>query len=435
MIEEQTKDIILASKEAEESIIAMLITDNDNHKYIKNICEQDFYYLQNQKIFEIIKELYEKEENIDVISIKEKGITKKYNGQALMETLIRTTDSLPFVTNIEKTLDILKNLSMKRKIQKLAKDIYEEMIDIDIYTNETEIKNEVIQKFKNLKTTEKTKIIEMTDVIFETMKDLDEKYKKRNDLSYRTGYLELDNIIEGLHEQEFTIIAARPGIGKTAFALQMAEHIAKKGKYTYFVSLEMSAKQLGYRTISRKANIDSHKLRMAWLEDSDFEKIVNVAGKVSEIKMCIDTESTTIQDIENRANELKIEKDLGLIIIDYLQLLKSKTKFSNREQEVADISRKLKILSKNLNIPVVALCQLNRETEKRKEPILADLRESGSLEQDADNVIFLSVDEDEEVKNRIINVNVKIAKQRNGPTGKIKIKFNKKQMKFENVEE
>ena len=435
MIEEQTKDIILASKEAEESIIAMLITDNDNHKYIKNICEQDFYYLQNQKIFEIIKELYEKEENIDVISIKEKGITKKYNGQALMETLIRTTDSLPFVTNIEKTLDILKNLSMKRKIQKLAKDIYEEMIDIDIYTNETEIKNEVIQKFKNLKTTEKTKIIEMTDVIFETMKDLDEKYKKRNDLSYRTGYLELDNIIEGLHEQEFTIIAARPGIGKTAFALQMAEHIAKKGKYTYFVSLEMSAKQLGYRTISRKANIDSHKLRMAWLEDSDFEKIVNVAGKVSEIKMCIDTESTTIQDIENRANELKIEKDLGLIIIDYLQLLKSKTKFSNREQEVADISRKLKILSKNLNIPVVALCQLNRETEKRKEPRLADLRESGSLEQDADNVIFLSVDEDEEIKNRIINVNVKIAKQRNGPTGKIKIKFNKKQMKFENVEE
>lgn len=435
MIEEQTKDIILASKEAEESIIAMLITDNDNHKYIKNICEQDFYYLQNQKIFEIIKELYEEEENIDVISIKEKGITKKYNGQALMETLIRTTDSLPFVTNIEKTLAILKNLSMKRKIQKLAKDIYEEMIDIDIYTNEIEIKNEVIQKFKNLKTTEKTKIIEMTDVIFETMKDLDEKYKKRNDLSYRTGYLELDNIIEGLHEQEFTIIAARPGIGKTAFALQMAEHIAKKGKYTYFVSLEMSAKQLGYRTISRKANIDSHKLRMAWLEDSDFEKIVNVAGKVSEIKMCIDTESTTIQNIENRANELKIEKDLGLIIIDYLQLLKSKTKFSNREQEVADISRKLKILSKNLNIPVVALCQLNRETEKRKEPILADLRESGSLEQDADNVIFLSVDEDEEVKNRIINVNVKIAKQRNGPTGKIKIKFNKKQMKFENVEE
>ena len=435
MLEEQTKDIILASKEAEESIIAMLITDNDNHKYIKNICEQDFYYLQNQKIFEIIKELYEKEENIDVISIKEKGITKKYNGKALMETLIRTTDSLPFVTNIEKTLDILKNLSMKRKIQKLAKDIYEEMIDIDIYTNETEIKNEVIQKFKNLKTTEKTKIIEMTDVIFETMKDLDEKYKKRNDLSYRTGYLELDNIIEGLHEQEFTIIAARPGIGKTAFALQMAEHIAKKGKYTYFVSLEMSAKQLGYRTISRKANIDSHKLRMAWLEDSDFEKIVNVAGKVSEIKMCIDTESTTIQNIENRANELKIEKDLGLVIIDYLQLLKSKTKFSNREQEVADISRKLKILSKNLNIPVVALCQLNRETEKRKEPILADLRESGSLEQDADNVIFLSVDEDEEVKNRIINVNVKIAKQRNGPTGKIKIKFNKKQMKFENVEE
>lgn len=196
----------------------------------------------------------------------------------------------------------------------------------------------------------------------------------------------------------------------------MAEHIAKKGKYTYFISLEMSKKQLGNRIIAREAAIDSHVLRMGWLTEEDFIKINEAASKVADIKMCIDSELTTIQDIESKANELKQEKELGLIVIDYLQLLKSRNKFTNREQEVADISRRLKLLSKELDIPIVALCQLNRETEKRRRPLLADLRESGSLEQDADNVIFLYIEEEEKVKNRVIDVEAIVAKQRNGPT-------------------
>lgn len=196
----------------------------------------------------------------------------------------------------------------------------------------------------------------------------------------------------------------------------MAEHIAQKGKYTYFASLEMSEKQLGNRIIARRANIDSHVLRMGWLTDNDFEKIGKAAGEVSSIGMCIDSKISTIQEIEFKANKLKQNKNLGLIVIDYLQLLKSKTKFNNREQEVADISKRLKLLTKKLDIPIVALCQLNRETEKRNIPILADLRESGSLEQDADNVIFLYVADDEKVQNVKINVDVIVAKQRNGPT-------------------
>lgn len=196
----------------------------------------------------------------------------------------------------------------------------------------------------------------------------------------------------------------------------MAEYIAKKGKYTYFVSLEMSEKQLGNRMIAREADIDSHVLRMGWLSEENFAQIGKVAGEISDIKMCIDSKITTIQDIEAKANELKQNKNLGLIVIDYLQLLKSKNKFNNREQEVADISRRLKILTKKLDIPIVALCQLNRETEKRKTPILADLRESGSLEQDADNVIFLYTADEEKQKSAVINVDVIIAKQRNGPT-------------------
>ena len=242
----------------------------------------------------------------------------------------------------------------------------------------------------------------------------------------------MDKVTDGLHEQELTIIAARPGVGKTAFALQMAENISKKGVYTYFASLEMSEKQLGNRIIAREAEIDGNKLRMGWLEETDFEKIGKVASNISNLKMYIDSKSATIQDIEIKATELKQENKLGLIIIDYLQLLKSRNKFNVREQEVAEISRKLKLMSKNLNIPVVALCQLNRETEKRKRPMLSDLRESGSLEQDADNVIFLYVDEEEKMQVSQ-TIEVIIAKQRNGPTGTIKMAFNKKQMRFINL--
>ena len=200
-----------------------------------------------------------------------------------------------------------------------------------------------------------------------------------------------------------------------------------------FASLEMSEKQLGNRMIAREAEIDSHVLRMGWLTDEHLSKIGEKVAEISKMKMVIDSEVTTVQEIESKASELKQDKGLGLIVIDYLQLLKSSIKFNSREQEVADISRRLKLLSKKLDIPIIALCQLNRETEKRRRPLLADLRESGSLEQDADNVIFLYVEEEEKVKNRIICVEIIVAKQRNGPTGTVRIKFNKQQMKFENM--
>jgi replicative DNA helicase len=429
----KTDETLIACKEAEENIIAEIITDTDNAKYIDELNVEDFYYKTNQKIFELIKELKDKEQNIDLVSIRTIGINKKYNGQALLETVVSITDTLPFSCNIENTFRIIKSLSMRRKIQEVAKKIIKEAEQVDIEKDDLDVKNAAIQEFLNLKTTQKNEEKEMSDVMLETVQDIEKKYKKRDDYSYRTGYLDLDRIIEGLHEQELTIIAARPGVGKTSFALQMAEHIAKKNIYTYFVSLEMSEKQLGNRMIARKADIDSHVLRMGWLTEENFAEIGKAAGEISEFKMCIDSKVSTIQEIESKAMQLKNEKNLGLIVIDYLQLLKSKNKFSNREQEVADISRRLKLLTKKLDIPIVALCQLNRETEKRKTPILADLRESGSLEQDADNVIFLYIADDEKNKSKIINIDVIVAKQRNGPTGTVRIEFNKKQMKFENV--
>lgn len=406
----------LHSEEAEVNVIASILVIQDNRKYINSLEAQDFYSKTNKAIFNLMKELNDKDEIVDLLTVKELGVTKKFNGIKLLETMTDMTDKLVYAGNIDKYIKILKNLSVKRKIFNAAKKICEEISEVDPNKDEIEVKNEVVQKFLNIKTNKKNSNAEMKDVMIETLKDIDDKYQKRDDYSLRTGYLDLDKIIEGLHEQELTLLGARPGVGKTAFSLQMAEHIAKKGVYVYFVSLEMSRKQLGNRIIAREAGIDSHVLRMGWLTEENFAKINEVAGNVADIKMCIDSESTTIQDIEDKANELKQEKDLGLVVIDYLQLLKSRNKFTNREQEVADISRRLKLLSKELDIPVVALCQLNRETEKRRRPLLADLRESGSLEQDADNVIFLYVDDEEKVKNRVIDVEVIVAKQRNGPT-------------------
>ena len=416
-------EVILACKEAEENVIAEIITDQDNIKYIDELDEIDFYYKANSKIFELLKEIKLQDKTIDLITVREFGVSKKYDGNKLFETLVYMTDTLSLSRDIENAIKIIKNLSMKRRIKALMQKINKEIAEIDIYKDEDEIKNDVVQEFLNLKTRQKNTENEMSDVMVETVNDIEDKYNKRNDYSYKTGYSDLDKIIEGLHEQELTIIAARPGVGKTAFALQMAEHIAKKGKYTYFASLEMSEKQLGNRMIARRADIDSHVLRMGWLTEENFAAIGKAAGEISSIKMCIDSKVSTIQDIETKANELKQNKNLGLIVIDYLQLLKSKNKFTNREQEVADISRRLKLLTKKLDIPIVALCQLNRETEKRKVPLLADLRESGSLEQDADNVIFLYVADEEKVKNRIIDVDVIVAKQRNGPTRNSKNKI------------
>lgn len=406
----------LHSDEAEVNVIASILVIQDNSKYINSLETQDFYSKTNKAIFSLMKELNDKDETVDLLTVKELGVTKKFNGIKLLETMTDMTDKLVYAGNIDKYIKILKNLSVKRKIFNTAKKVCEEISEVDSNKDEIEVKNEVVQKFLNIKTNKKNSNAEMKDVMIETLKDIDDKYQKRDDYSLRTGYLDLDKIIEGLHEQELTLLGARPGVGKTAFSLQMAEHIAKKGVYVYFVSLEMSRKQLGNRIIAREAEIDSHVLRMGWLTEENFAKINEVAGNVADIKMCIDSESTTIQDIEDKANELKQEKNLGLMVIDYLQLLKSRNKFTNREQEVADISRRLKLLSKELDIPVVALCQLNRETEKRRRPLLADLRESGSLEQDADNVIFLYVDDEEKVKNRVIDVEVIVAKQRNGPT-------------------
>lgn len=421
----------LYSKEVEENILGCLIVFESCRRYIKSIEVEDFYIEVNKKIFEMIQELDKSAKPISLLSIKELAKDKKLKAEEVFKYLLKITEVIITSEEINYYITRLKNHSTKRQILKKTKEINDY-----IYTSEFDIEPEMVKKKCLTKLAEvKTNVAElkdsdMTSVMTLATKNIEKRYQKRNDHTYETGFFELDKATNGLHEQELTIIGARPGTGKTSLALNIAERLSAKGVVTYFVSLEMSKQQLANRMIASRSGIDSHKIRSGWLEAEDWAKIGKVSGELAELKMIIDTKSTTIEEVELRATELRERKGIGLIVVDYLQLLHSKSKYSIREQEVAEISRKLKLLSRELEIPVIALCQLNRESEKRKRPALADLRESGSLEQDADNVIFIYKSEDEE--GVILNMELIIAKQRNGGTGTVKVRFNSKTTTFMN---
>lgn len=220
----------LTSEEAEVNVIASILVDKGNVRYIDDLEIEDFYYNTNRKVFELIKELNDKDETVDLLTVKEYGVSKKYNGAKLLKTMSNMTDKLVYSGNIEKYINILKNLSVKRKILYTAKKICEEISEIDPNKDEVEVKNEVVQKFLNIKTNKRKSDMEMKDVMIETLKDIDSKYQKRDDYSYKTGYLDLDKIIEGLHEQELTIIAARPRSWKDSFCIANGRTHSKKRK-------------------------------------------------------------------------------------------------------------------------------------------------------------------------------------------------------------
>lgn len=423
----------LYDKDIEKHVLGALIVNEDNGRYIKKLETKDFAIGNYNEIFGVMKALDKKSTPVDIINIKEKMKALGKNEKEILETLVEIADTYVTSANLDYYIKKLKSYSIRREILRKTRKITDYIYSIDSDVDPLEVKKESIKVLGDIETNSiGIEQEEMSEVIRESMEEIEKRYNKKDDNTYKTGFFDLDKITDGLHEQELTIIAGRPGTGKTSIALNIAEHLAKKGVYTYMVNLEMSKRQLGNRLISSRATIDSHRLRSGWLEDEDFERMVVVTQELSKLNMLIDTTSRTVQEIEAKAVELKSLKNIGLIVIDYLQLLKSKDKFNIREQEVADISRRLKLLSKDLDIPVIALCQLNRETVKRQKPVLSDLRESGSLEQDADNVIFLYADEAEQQKQNVMDVNLIVAKQRNGPTGEIKLRYLRKTMTFDN---
>jgi len=404
-------------EEIEKAVLYYIIFENADYL----IQEDDFMCDRNKKIAKAIIELKKEKKDVSMLSVKSKI---KANQSQVLQYISSIGNNI-YGANADELYNKLMQLSQKRKMFNLAHKILQE-----IETENIDIYSQKIIKEINEMTKQSEKDISLSDQITNTLTQIENNWKNRNDYSLYTGILDLDKKTCGLHNQELTIIGARPGVGKTTLALQIAEKIATSNKNVLFVSLEMSEVQLIQKMIAKEGRINSYKMRMGTLEDKDFEIITNVATKISQMKFNINTKIRNIQQLELKCRKLKNKDKLDLMVIDYIQLLKSNEKFNSREQEVADISRRLKLLSLELDIPIIALCQLNRNANNNA-PTLADLRESGSLEQDADNILFLYHETEKDVENNIVTI--KIAKQRAGEIGNVKVKFEKMTSTFKNL--
>lgn len=405
-------------EELEKAMLYYLIYEQEDYV----LDETDFAFERNKRIIKAINELKAEKKEISIISLQSRISA---NNKQVIEYLTSLSEYV-YATTADYIYNQVIELSKKRKLMELLQKSITELMEaenIDIFMQD---KIKQINKIAEINEKEQT----FVEQVVETSTEIEKNTLQKPDYTLYTGITDLDKMICGLHKQELTIIGARPGVGKTTLALQIAEHIAERGTETAIISLEMSDTQVIQKLISRRARINSYKMRMGTLETKELEQIGIVSAEIAELPIHLITKARTIQHIENIARKLKNKNNLGLMIIDYIQLIKNKGKFNSREQEVADITRTLKLLSLELNIPIVGLCQLNRNAA-RQEPTLADLRESGAIEQDADNILFLY--QEAESTETIVDITLKLAKQRAGEIGKINLKFNKANSEFKGV--
>lgn len=428
--------------EAEESVLGSLMIDKDAIVNISDFLRaEDFYKEKHSLIYETMISLYEQGEPIDVVSIanllQEKKELDKIGGRAALVALANTTPSSANVHHYAKIVQrkgTLRNLIKSgSEIQRLAQDETEE-IDSILDQAEQQIFS-VSQKFLT------NKFTAIKDILADTFDRIDKTHKEGQTRGVPTMFTDIDNLLGGMQQSDMVILAARPSMGKTTFALDLCRNIAVHQKVpTGIFSLEMSKEQLVDRLLSAEAEVDLWKMRTGKLSNDpnsdDFPKIAEAMGRLSEAPLFIDdTPGASAMEIRTKARRLQAEHGLGFIVIDYLQLMEGRSKES-RVQEVAEISRALKGIARELNVPVLALSQLSRAVESRTPPIpqLSDLRESGSIEQDADIVMFIyreaMYDPETEFPNK---AEVLIKKHRNGPTGTVELFFNNGKVRFENV--
>ena len=365
--------------------------------------------------------LKQAKEEITMLTVKNK-LTDEKNILSYLATLSENIYSTTAESVYKKLIELTKKRQMQKLLNESATKIKDaENIDIDI--------EKVIKELNKIEDRE-IKEESLKEQIIDTLDMIEKNMKNKNDYSLYTGMLDLDQLTCGLHNEELTIIGARPGMGKTTFALQIADYIAKKKIPVMFISLEMSEEQIITKLIAKETRINSTKMRLGTLTDQEAVKVYEAGAELEEKSLYITSNLRTIQQIEVEARKLKNKKNIGLIIIDYIQLIKSSQKFNLREQEVADITRTLKLLTLELKIPIIGLCQLNRNAT-RQEPMLSDLRESGAIEQDADNVIFIYQEEETDAAAPVVTI--KLAKQRAGSTGKVNMIFRKVYSEFVNI--
>lgn len=407
----------MQDEEIEKAMLYYLIFEN----YECELIDADFTTRLNKKIFKAIQNLKQAKEEITMLTVKNK-LTDEKNILSYLATLSENIYSTTAESVYKKLIELTKKRQMQKLLNESATKIKDaENIDIDI--------EKVIKELNKIEDRE-IKEESLKEQIIDTLDMIEKNMKNKNDYSLYTGMLDLDQLTCGLHNEELTIIGARPGMGKTTFALQIADYIAKKKIPVMFISLEMSEEQIITKLIAKETRINSTKMRLGTLTDQEAVKVYEAGAELEEKSLYITSNLRTIQQIEVEARKMKNKKNIGLIIIDYIQLIKSSQKFNLREQEVADITRTLKLLTLELKIPIIGLCQLNRNAT-RQEPMLSDLRESGAIEQDADNVIFIYQEEETDAAAPVVTI--KLAKQRAGTTGKVNMVFRKVYSEFVNI--
>ena len=429
--------------EAEQAIIGSMLTDKDAViSAIEVLKEEDFYREDNKAIYSAILNLYNRAEPIDIITVKaELESMGKFEKVGGLEYLAELPEKVPTTANAMKYIKIVEEKSTLRRLIKTANEIielgYSPTEDVEDIMEGAEKKIFNIMQDKSQKSYTPIK-----DALVESFTKLEELYNRKQHITgVPSGFTELDYRTAGFHGSELILIAARPAMGKTAFALNIAANAALKGNTAVAVfSLEMSKEQLVNRILRSESMVDSNKVRTGKLEEDDWTKLAGTIGPLSEAEIYIDdTPGINIMEIRAKCRKLKLEKNIGMVVIDYLQLIQGSgnRRSGSREQEISEISRSLKILAKELDVPVIALSQLSRAAEQRPDhrPMLSDLRESGAIEQDADIVMFLYRDDyynqDSEKKDI---AEVIIAKHRGGSTGTVELLWLGSYTKFVNLE-
>ena len=424
------------SIEAETSVLGALLIDRDAIVSVAEFLRDvHFYDDKHASIYQSVLELYEERTPIDVLTVsdklKKKKLLKKIGGASFLASLV---NNVPTAAHVEHYAKIVKDAATKRRMISVASKLVEQSFDegigaIDLMDKaEEEIFSLTQASLAQVFTPVKAALADSFD-------RLDELHKRAGGLrGVPTGFKDLDNTLAGLQRSNLIILASRPGVGKTSLALNIAQHLSVNEKIPVgYFSLEMSREELVDRLLVAQADIDAWKLKTGKLDEEDFTKLSNAMGELAEANLFIDdTPALSILEMRTKARRLQVEQGLELLIVDYLQLARSRN-LENRVQEVSEISQGLKNLARELKIPVLALSQLSRAVEQRgnRKPQLADLRESGSIEQDADVVIFLWREEEENPENIVLD----IAKHRNGPLRSIKLYFKGNRMRFFGREE
>jgi replicative DNA helicase len=432
------------NSEAEASLLGAILIDSDAIVKIADaITADDFFETKHQRIYEAIQKLYEKRSPIDVLTLsdqlKNNGYLDMVGGPAYLTEL---TNFVPTAAHVEQYADIVAQKAMRRRLITASNEIsglgYDESSSLRDLIEQAESRLfEVSQQHV------KQSVVSLEAILAESFERLDDLHKDKQKIrGVPTGFKDMDNILAGLQRSDLFVLAARPSMGKTALALNLAHNVAVQSKEPVLIfSLEMSKEQLVDRLLSMESGVDAWALRTGNLTDSDFEKIGQAMGTLSEAPIFIDdTPGITVSDLRTKARREAHQHPLGLVIVDYLQLMSGGGRYGsegNRVQEISEISRGLKGVARELNVPLLALSQLSRSVESRSPqiPQLSDLRESGSIEQDADVVAFIYREEyynPETDRKKITDILIK--KHRNGPTGGIELYFDNEKQRFRSLD-